>query len=255
LKDTWWGQPKAKEGISIRAKYHCPETTNMVVFANQLDNDTSNFINSPLFSDNAEAFRWFCAQLKNIGFEGFLLIKKHPMFQGDSTLFTSSLKEFDLKGAWSEDLPLTMCLEQCDSVVAVNSSLIYEALLYEKPVLQLGLSILSNKEIAYSITDKVDIKPILDWYAKIGSEHRLNRFARFMDYFVDHELTFFHERYLQAGFNGVEFFVKTILNKRLSESKGRYIKRTKNKFLLTEKNTRFRKFKRRIMNKLKRLAH
>ena len=221
-KQTWWQQPKNSEIVNIRKRFGVSASTKIILFANQLDNDTSNFLYSPYFKNNLEAFRWLCTELKEIKSDCFILIKKHPYFKGNEIEFQNTIELLGLKGKWVDDISIFDCLEQCDLFCAVNSTSIYESMIYEKPVLQLGKSILSNKDIVYEIENLNQSEIIGEWVNKENFSNKLSKYELFMSYLIENELSFFLDECFDMGFNNHTFFQKKILDKVDLNRKGNY---------------------------------
>ncbi len=221
--ETWWHQPENLDAKPIREKFGLSDDTKIVLFANQLDNDTSNLLHSPNFSSNLDAFRWFANSMTGSIEDIFFLVKKHPMYKGGTDDFTKILDEYDLNGKWVDDIPLFECLKQCDYVAAVNSTLIFEALIFEKPVLQLGMSILDNKQIVYHIDNPKNIQSIHDWLSKKDFKQRLSRYKQFMAYMIDHELSFFLKEKNKLNLKGEQLAADLFLSQvRNDERTGKY---------------------------------
>ncbi|WP_308992663.1 hypothetical protein QLS71_012995 [Mariniflexile litorale] len=221
-KSTWWDQPSNKEQINIKKRYNIESNQNLILFANQLDNDTSNFLYNPFFSSNLKAFEWFCESLANNNLEGFVLVKKHPYYKGDNTVFQNVLKRYSLKGAWVDDIALFDCIEQADLICAVNSTMLFEALIYDKPVLQLGDSILNRKDVVYHLKSKTDYSTLQNWYRKESLQEKLDNYSMFMSYLIDNELSFFLKESKDMELNSVEFFVQKLLKFTDNSKQGSY---------------------------------
>lgn len=221
-KQTWWQQPKNNEIVNIRKRFEISAGTKIILFANQLDNDTSNFLYSPYFKNNLEAFDWFCSELKKVKSDCFILIKKHPFFKGSEIEFQKTIELYGLIGKWIDDISIIDCLEQCDLFCAVNSTAIYEAMMHEKPVLQLGKSILSNKDITYEINNLNQTEVINNWVNSVDFSIRLSNFEHFMAYLIDNELSFFVGDCSELGFNNHTFFQKRIIEKVDTKRMGNY---------------------------------
>tara|TARA_B110000503_G_scaffold69322_1_gene108077 strand:- start:2586 stop:3890 length:1305 start_codon:yes stop_codon:yes gene_type:complete len=215
-KETWWSQPSINSALNIRDKYSIDVNTKLILFVNQLDNDTSNFLYSPFFQGNIDAFRWFLNTMK--GVDCFVIAKKHPMYDSDDENFKTAFKELGVNGVWVDNISLFDCLEQSDFVCTVNSTVIYEALIYEKPVLQMGQSIISNKDIVYELKSLEELRVIDDWLNSEKLKQRLVLFKRFMSYMIDKELSFFS--YKTKGSNDFSLFLSIILERLDSKRKG-----------------------------------
>lgn len=249
-KFTWWQQPEKSSNSNIRKRFEIPKSKKVILFANQLDNDTSNFLYNPFFNNNLDAFTWFCKTIKRNDYNCFIIVKKHPHYKGNETLFQDVLQTNNIEGVWIDDIPLEDCVVQSDLVCAVNSTLLFEALIYEKPVLQLGDSLLNNKNIVYQIKNKTDYLALQDWCTLYDFENKLNNFKKFTNYLICNELAFFFKESKEMGLNNVNFFTERILPFVKIDTKGKYPK----KFLKInnfDKNN-FERFLFKFKNKLKR---
>ncbi|WP_412984461.1 hypothetical protein [Pontimicrobium sp. IMCC45349] len=241
---TWWQQPESNNQLNIRERFNVSKDTKLILFLNQLDNDTSNFLYSPLFNNNHEAFSWF---LKGIKDENcFVIAKKHPWFSGNENEFSRAFEKQGVEGVWIDDISLFDCLEQTDYVAAVNSTVVFEAMLYEKPVLQLGKSILSNKEIVYEIKGKDDFQTVNHWLESLEFKDRVERYNVFMSYMIKNELSFFSKECIKFGFNDSKLFLNWILSRLDDNRKGRKLL----SFLEKEKRVRKQYLVQRMMRKI-----
>lgn len=205
-KSTWWEQPKTSTNISLREEYEINEDQKIVLFLNQLDNDTSNMLYSPLFQNNLDAINWFSAQFLKENLNSIIFVKKHPKLSDQLKHSINNLRNV----IWIEDRDLFSCLVEVDLVCTVNSTGLYEALLHKKPVLQLGLSILSKKNIAYEIKNKNDTQILLDWYNTVGINKKINRFKHLVTYLISNELYFFSSELAPYSFPGADAFAKRL---------------------------------------------
>lgn len=172
-RETWWAQPENKR--DIRKELNIPADKKIILFANQLDNDTSNFLYSPLHPTNLAALEWLVRKLEPLRDQIFLLGKHHPVNSQKPEAFRKAVGSL---GVWTEDYPLESCLGVADGVAAVNSTVLFESLMHRKPCLQIGQSILSNKNIAYEVTslaDGADDRVVADWLEQRDLPERLCR--------------------------------------------------------------------------------
>jgi len=166
---TWWAQPDAAGPEAIRRRFGIPKDRKIIFFAGQMDRDTSSFLFSPHFRDNADAFRWFCRNLPPDE-PLFILGKHHPQSKRDPEDYREALNG---RGVWVTDVSLQDCLDLADRVASVNSTVLYEALLLGKPVLALGDWLLKGREAAYELKDPASAGPVFtawleaaDWAEK-----------------------------------------------------------------------------------------
>jgi hypothetical protein len=172
-RETWWAQPENNK--DIRKELNIPVGKKIILFANQLDNDTSNFLYSPLHPTNLAALQWLVRKLEPMRDKVFLLGKHHPVNHQKPDAFRQAVGSL---GVWTEDYPLESCLGVADYVAAVNSTVLFEALMHGKPSLQIGQSILSNKSIAYEVTslaDGADDLVVADWLERRDLTERIER--------------------------------------------------------------------------------
>jgi len=109
--------------------------------------------------------------------EVFIVGKHHPRNLVPPQVFRQVVGDM---GVWIDDVPLGECLSQVDRVAAVNSTVLFEALMHRKPVLTLGQSILRGKGIAHEITcleDGACRRLLRDWLAGDGAEERFSRWV------------------------------------------------------------------------------
>jgi hypothetical protein len=171
--ETWWAQPRNQR--DIRKQLQIPSDKKVILFANQLDNDTSNILFSPLHPTNLAALQWLTRKLEPMSDRYFLLGKHHPVNKKKPAAFRSAVGSL---GVWTENYPLDACLRVADYVAAVNSTVLFEALMHRKPALQIGQSILSNKNIAYeviNVENGQDNQIVADWLSQRDFPDRLSR--------------------------------------------------------------------------------
>jgi len=147
-KDTWWGQPDTIGPEKLRAKWHIPSDKKILFFAGQVDRDAQNLLFSPHFKNNLAAFQWFVEALEQ-HHDVFILGKHHPRSPVPSETFQKLLAH---RGVWLTDVSLADCLAVADRVAAVNSTVLYEGLMVNKPGLAMGNGIFSGKGFLYEVS-------------------------------------------------------------------------------------------------------
>ena len=181
---TWWKQPKTHGPEKIRRRLSIASNQQVVLFAGQVDKDTQNLLFSPHFENTLSAFRWFCEQLPRDG-SVFVLGKHHPKSATPPEAYANVLKG---NGAWTTDVSIQDALAIADRAAAVNSTVLFEALMREKPALMLGQSLLSGKNIAYEVTDpQRDEGKVTAWLAAADFPARYNRWQDYLAYLLAHE--------------------------------------------------------------------
>lgn len=114
------------------------------LLALQNENDT-NIINfSDRFKKNESLIRYVFSQIGN---KTKLLVKPHPLDKNDYSSVVSELGGELIVGGSVDEI-----LGTVDSVVALNSTLLIEALRYPVNIYCLGLGILNNKKVVFDCT-------------------------------------------------------------------------------------------------------
>jgi hypothetical protein len=134
-----WEQPKRQLSERLRAKLGLDSAKTIVFFAGQLDEDTNITLFSPYFVSVVDALKWLVNGLDASRYQ--LVFKPHPK---DSTSLNTYRTILGVAGVVVADLNIFDALDISDVVVAINSSVILEAVVSGKPVVQLGHGILDK---------------------------------------------------------------------------------------------------------------
>ena len=207
---TWYSreQPKSTPLRQLKKNLGIPKDKKILLFTGQLDNDTSNFKHSPNFEGNLEAFRWFCNALRHRD-DIFILGKHHPLDQNSFKEFQHAVEGL---GIWVDNVSLENCLELADRVAAVNSTVLFEAIVLNKPILAMGKLLLSNKGIAYEIVDTLDSEQIIsNWLAAKEFSEKRKRWLDFSAYLIAAELYFMSDFYALPACRGSQTMADDIV--------------------------------------------
>ena len=147
---TWWTQPQDRSSAHLDALI--PPGKRVLLFAHQVDEDAQNFAYNPHFKDNAEALSWIVRSLPEDE-SVFVLGKHHPKATTPPALYSGILGRH---GCWSTTHTMEECLARADAVVAVNSSLLFEAILTGKPVGSLGQTVLHDCGVFDQLSSPAD---------------------------------------------------------------------------------------------------
>ncbi len=159
-RDTWWKQPEQLGKEAWRSKLNIPNNAIVVLFAGQLDQDSQCFRFSPLFPSNIQALK---ALYKALPQEKpiYIIGKQHPKSHVDSTEFQEILGD---RGQWTNELSLSDALKLADRVVAVNSTVLYEAALRNIPILSMGQWLGMGSDAAYEVSNLNSIQnTVSEW--------------------------------------------------------------------------------------------
>jgi hypothetical protein len=159
---TWWEQPESRNADrrSLRRQLDIPDASLVLLFAGQIDEDAQQYLFSPHFDRNPAAFSWFLQQLRGRD-DVYVLGKQHPKStQGDA--YRRALAGSGVRGEWRTDVSIADALAVADRVVAVNSTVLYEALARELPVLALGDWLLGGRGAAYEVRDPARGRQVVD---------------------------------------------------------------------------------------------
>lgn len=141
----WQQKGQLQGGEQLRERYNIPEKAKVILYVGQVEQDSNIRLLSPYFKSNYSAMRFLkrCVESED---NVFILGKEHPKSEEKTEKIAQLVKG---KGAWVSDAHIHDCLELADCVVSINSSVVLEALLLHKPVVLLGRSVFSNKDIAF----------------------------------------------------------------------------------------------------------
>lgn len=188
--ETLWEQPASIKGKNAREMLGIPDSSAITLFIGQIDNDVQTQLFSPHFTSNIDAFEWFVKNARKEGF--FVLGKHHPKSQVPIEKYQEIYKGVN-DILWTDKLPLEECLEMATNVVLVNSSVVFDALLHNKPVLSLGTTMLSGKEILYEYTPKQTESVLYNFYNAEALTEKLHTFNRLMEYLFNKNIFFVKE--------------------------------------------------------------
>lgn len=124
-----------------------PLVSNIVVLALQLENDTNSIVFSPYFRSNRDLIE---TVLREVPGEFEVLVKPHPL---DHTAHRYD-KFLDHRSQIVSE-PMSELLANAGGVIAINSTVLLEALGYPINIYACGISVLSHKGIAIDF-DKAD---------------------------------------------------------------------------------------------------
>ena len=147
---TWWAQPRVDNNTPLALII--PLGKKVLLFIHQVDEDAQNFIYNPFFKNNAEALAWVVRSLPSDE-SVFILGKHHPKSTTSAHDYATILGRH---GYWSMSHTMEECLAAADAIVAVNSSLLFEAILSGKPVGCLGLTVLHGRDVFIELSSKND---------------------------------------------------------------------------------------------------
>jgi cell pole-organizing protein PopZ len=200
---TWWEQPESRgeEAAALRTALGIPHNVQVVLFASQVDGDTQQYLFAPHFSSNEAAFRWFLDQVKGRA-DVFVLGKQHPRCPKHAA-FARALAESGVSGQWRSDVSIDDALTVADRVVAVNSTVLYEALARQRPVLSMGGWLLSGREAAYEVSDLADASNVIDaWLRADGFEKKQHAWREALAFLLSRCLYTYDVEMEEAGMLG-----------------------------------------------------
>jgi len=173
---TWWEQPESLGADAVRRRLGIRPERRVLLFAGQVDEDVQNLLYAPEYPHNLAAFKAFCDLLRGRN-DIYILGKHHPKSRRAPAEYDAVLGS---DWCWASDLSLADCLAVADRVAAVNSTVLYEALMLEKPVLAMGRNLLSGKGIAYELAGRPpENEQIQDWLNAEDFSSRLDRWREF----------------------------------------------------------------------------
>ncbi len=144
---SWYQQPESSS--SIHQTLEIPQDRRLLAFFGQVDSDTQNFLFSPHFENNCQAWEWFIEMTEQLG-DGYHRVgKHHPKSRTKPSDYTSSPVH---RAEWREDISMDTVLQEASALASVNSSANTEGLAAGRPVLYVGGgSCFDRKNVAYVI--------------------------------------------------------------------------------------------------------
>src|SRR5690606_31801872 len=91
---------------------------------------------------------------------------------------------------WTDGIPLKECLKMATNVVLVNSSVIFDALLHEKPELSLGNTMLSGKDVVYEYSPEETDSVLNNFYDTVALTQKLHTFNGLMESLFNRNIFF-----------------------------------------------------------------
>ncbi len=195
---TWWSQPPNKGAESVRRQLGIPDDRCVVLFAGQVDEDTQRFLFSPIFADNLDAWQWLLHALAGRG-DVFVLGKHHPRAMMPPEAYRRVLERSAVPGVWTADISIDDALCAADRVVAVNSTVLYEALARDLPVLAMGNWLLTGRGVAHEVRDRDDSAVVGAWLADDAAAERRQRWQECLGYLASRSIYAFDEEAVRLG--------------------------------------------------------
>jgi hypothetical protein len=174
---TWWAQPASRSAdrAGVRRQLGIPDDACTVLFAAQVDQDTQQFLFSPHFASNLDAFAWLLDRLKGRQ-DVFVLGKHHPKSQTDPGAYGRRLAASGVPGAWQTNLAIGDAFAAADRVAAVNSTVLYEALARDLPVLAMGDWLLGGRAAAWELRTAAGGQDIIEAWLR-AADHTAKKTA------------------------------------------------------------------------------
>lgn len=179
---TWWEQPESQDLSALRQRLGIKEGQEVLLFAGQIDTDTQQFLFSPHFKSNIEAFSAFCRSIPDNG-KYVIFGKHHPKSKTPMHEYRSVLGN---KGFWIDDVSLNDAFALADRVVAVNSAVIFESMAEGKPTMALGDSMMKGHNTVVEWASGADAEATGSWLDMSPEEaqRRKDRFVKLTGYFI-----------------------------------------------------------------------
>ncbi|MHC4976247.1 MAG: capsular polysaccharide export protein, LipB/KpsS family, partial [Planctomycetota bacterium] len=210
LSGSAWEQPERVGSDALRERLGVRGTDLVLFFAGQVDGDVQGFLYGSGCS-NADAFGRFVDSLAPDE-DLFILGKHHPRSSVSPEEYRACLA--GRRGAWVQDVSVHDCLGACDRVASVNSTVMYEALCARRPVLSMGMSLLSGKRIAC----RLGVEPIGDWIGGLGAGERHERWIEYLAHLLEHHLCAMAPDGESSPMHAASWFAERVLGRVCEES-------------------------------------
>jgi hypothetical protein len=166
---AWHPQPGQMDQATAREILGIPEDAMVIFFAGQVDADTQNFLFNPHFESCGDALSW---TLKQFGQRNdvFFFGKHHPKSHHPKSHYQQLMGD---PKRWVDSIPIDVCLELADRVVAVNSTVAFEALLKGIPTLTLGEHMATGKGVFYEFSGLDSATAVFDLWLEASDFKRM----------------------------------------------------------------------------------
>ncbi len=152
-----WGTNGASRLASLDFKamcgYRLPEIASQTIavkkvalLVTQLENDTNIIVNSPLFRSNENFVRHVISQIPE---DWEIVIRPHPLDKNADAFAKFTNERISVNGG----MPLEEALENSGAVIALNSTVLLQALAYQVNIYTFAKSLLDNKGVAITCLD------------------------------------------------------------------------------------------------------
>jgi hypothetical protein len=208
---TWWEQPaRRRHGVDVRTRLGVRPGQLVLLFAGQVDEDTQQFLFSPHFPGNLEAFRWWLAQLRGRP-DVVVLGKHHPRSSISPEAYRQALATSGVQGAWVDDVAIDEALEACDRVAAVNSTVLYEAMARRIPALVLGRWLVGGRGVAYEVDALADGPGIVDrWLRNDDGAMQVTRWRDALAYLIERAIFAYEPAPMTGGMRDDEALARRL---------------------------------------------
>jgi hypothetical protein len=139
---------------SKRLEYNSPAYSGSYIYLPlQINTDTQVALYSPYFKDMAE----FIKHVTGLFPDKKIIVKVHPK---DSESNKQKYKRFCNKPniVYVDDKNNISYIKGAERVIAINSTVVNEALLFNKPVMTYGINYFSNKGVTYEVSNISDLE-------------------------------------------------------------------------------------------------
>lgn len=203
---TWWSQPKSRGRDSVMSQLKLDRNKQVLLFAGQVDRDAQTLFFSPSFGNTIDALSWVCHRLE--GREDWQLLgKHHPQSDLVKTAFQDIVKG---RGVWTGGTSLEDALGVSQRVIAINSTVLYEAMLRDVPAMALGRGLFSGKKVFYELDGQDDTSVFNAFLEGDGYDERADRFRDMMAFLMAHHLYDFNGNWSDEGLNGARQFAERL---------------------------------------------
>jgi capsular polysaccharide export protein len=182
---SFWLERRALPYInrhSVRVARDSALPQRYVLLPFQVRSDSQLVLHSPLYGDDLEAVvREVDAALARIDPQLRLIAKFHPYELPQVQRGYRHLPRRHPRVCFVSDVPMTKLLERAEAVVTINSTVGFEALLYDKPVLALGRNFYTVPGIVDCLRKREELEAALHSTLTMKPDHGQRRaFLRFV---------------------------------------------------------------------------
>lgn len=202
-------QPSTVGQHAIRSKLGLRQNERIIFYAAQVEDDANMLLYSPSFLTNLSFLTYVASAMRGIK-DAVLVVKPHPK---EAKTIPNLGSEFGIKMIVEREINIKDILPLASVVTTINSTVGFEALLYNKPVVVGGNAHYSHRGFTFDVSHSDRLISTEELHAFLKNPLFTNEQIQQKDKYV--EALFKHSLYFmesEPGLNGPDDFVERLVS-------------------------------------------